>query len=98
MTSINPGPQLFRIVTIRDEIVIGMTMEEIEKIGRPGDEAVCAIGRALSGNAELTTWQFAVRKGSDGALEYAPHQRICILGHESLRIEPFQTSLRIIAA
>lgn len=102
MTSLNPGPRdegamLYRIFTIRDEIVIGMTPEEIEELGAPGAEAVSAIGRVLSGNAPLTAWQFAVRKGADGALEYAPHRRVSIFGHESLRIESFETSLRIIS-
>lgn len=56
-----------------------------------------ALGRALKGSGELTVWQYAVRKGADGELEQAPLRRISILGHDSLRVEPYATRLRVVA-
>lgn len=84
---------LFKIVTVKDEIVVGLTASEIAELGG-GD--VSAIGKALAANGELSLWQFAVRKAADGSLEEAPLRRVSILGHESLRIEAYATPLRVL--
>jgi len=89
-----PGVNLFKIITVRDEIVVGVGPKEAEAIG--GNDAT-ALGRALKGSGELTVWQYAVRKGADGELEQAPLRRISILGHDSLRVEPYATPLRVVA-
>lgn len=83
---------LFRIVTVRDEIVIALTAKEIGVLGG-GD--VGHIGRALHSDGELTVWRYAVRKAGDGELEMAPLHRVSVLGHDSLRVEPFSTPLRV---
>lgn len=90
-------PQLFKIVTVRDDVVIGLAPDDIQALGASNSEVVSAVGHALADRGELTAWQFAVRKGTDGALEYAPHQRVSLLGHDSLRVEPFPTSIRVVA-
>lgn len=95
--STSSAPQLFKIITVRDDVVIGLSPADMQALGVPSSEAVSAIGHALAGHGQFAAWQFAVRKGADGALEYAPHQRISLLGHDSLRVEPFPTSMRIVA-
>ncbi len=84
---------LFRIVTVKDEIIVGLSASEMRELG--GSDAR-AIGKALVANGELALWQFAVRKAADGSLEEAPLRRVSILGHESLRIEPYATPLRVL--
>jgi hypothetical protein len=84
---------LFKIITTKDEIVVGLTPSEITKLN--GND-VSAIGKALAADGELSLWQFAVRKGGDGSLEEAPLRRVSILRHDSLRVEPFTTPLRIV--
>ncbi|ALA16832.1 MULTISPECIES: hypothetical protein [Chelatococcus] len=84
---------LFRIVTVKDEIVVGVTDRDMDDVqGRD----VSAVGRALAARGELTLWQFAVRKGPDGELEQAPLRRISILNHASLRVEPYASPLRVV--
>jgi hypothetical protein len=83
---------LFKITSVRDEIVIGIAPEELLALG--GSDAG-AIGRALSRGGELTAWQFVVRRRQDGTLEQAPLRRISILRHESVRVEPYTTPLPI---
>ena len=95
--STSSTPRLFKIITARDDVVIGLSPADIQALGAPGSEAVSAIGHTLAGHGQLTAWQFAVRKGADGTLEYAPHQRVSLLGHDSLRVEPFPTSMRVVA-
>lgn len=84
---------LFKIVTVRDDIVVGVTPQDAAVIG--GADAT-ALGRALK-SGEVTLWQYAVRKAPDGALEQAPLKRVSILGHDSLRVEPYATPLRVAA-
>ena len=86
---------LFKVVTVRDEIVVALSAEDIAKVG--GND-VTHIGQALKAGGELTVWQYAVRKGNDGALEQAPLKRISLIGHDSLRVEPYASPLRIIPA
>jgi len=86
-------PALFKIVTVKDEIVVALSAEESKKLG--GND-VTHIGQALKAQGELTVWQYAVRKGKDGELEQAPRQRVSVLGHDSLRVEPYATPLRVV--
>lgn len=85
--------QLFKIVTVKDEIVVGVADGDLEDAGKAD---ASAIGRALASKGELTLWQFAVRKGKEGELEQAPLRRISILGNDSLRVEPYSTPLRVV--
>jgi hypothetical protein len=78
---------LFKIVTARDEIVIGFSPEQLAALG--GDD-VDTVGRALSRGA-LTAWQFAVRRRAGGTLEQAPLRQVSILGHDCIRVEPYTT-------
>lgn len=86
---------LFKIITVKDEIVVGLSKADVESL--QGDD-VTAIGRALSKNGELTVWQFAVRKNKDGELEQAPLQRISVIGHDALRVEPYTSPLKVVPA
>ncbi|NMN57372.1 hypothetical protein FHT36_001269 [Xanthobacter sp. SG618] len=85
---------LFKIVTVKDEIVVGLAPQDVTALG--GSD-VTAIGRVLKAKGEVTLWRYAVRKGADGALEQAPVARVSILGNDSLRVEPYTTPLKIIA-
>ncbi|MDQ0354205.1 hypothetical protein J2S22_001122 [Rhodoplanes tepidamans] len=83
---------LFKIVTVKDEIVIGLTDAELDALG--GRDAG-AVARALKTRGELTAWQYAVRKAATGELEQAPRQKVGLLAHESLRVEPYPTPLAV---
>ena len=89
----DPSMTLFKIVTVKDEIVVGFSAEELAQIG--GSDAG-SIARALSGRGELTAWRYAVRKNSNGDLEQAPLARVGLIAHTSLRVEPYATPLKVI--
>ena len=98
MFAASPGfaqdkPTLFKILTVKDEIIVALSADDIQKLG--GND-VSHIGAALKARGELTAWQYAVRKGSDGELEQAPRQRVSLLGHDSLRVEPYISPLRVL--
>jgi len=50
-----------------------------------------------SAKGTLTVWQYAVRKAANGELEQAPRMKIGLFAHDSLRVEPYATPLKVIA-
>lgn len=85
-------PMLFRIVTVKDDVIVAVPPEEA---GAPRPDAA-AIGQALAANGVLTVWQYVTRKAADGALEMAPRAKVSVLAHDSLRVEPYTAAVRVV--
>jgi hypothetical protein len=64
---------------------------------RCGALALLLIARALVAKGEMTVWQYGVRRGPNDALQQAPTQKLGLLAHSSLRVEPYTTPYTIIA-
>ena len=84
---------LFKIITVKDEIVIGLNTDELDLLG--GRDAG-AVARALVAKGEMTVWQYGVRRGPNGDLQQAPTQKIGLLANNSLRVEPYTTPYTIV--
>ncbi|MBB4368170.1 hypothetical protein GGD63_000949 [Bradyrhizobium sp. cir1] len=84
---------LFKIVTIKDEIVVGLSAEELQALG--GNDA-SAVAHALAQKGDLTVWQYNVHRGPNGELQQAPTARIGLLANASLRVEPYTTPYPIV--
>jgi hypothetical protein len=84
---------LFKIITVKDEIVIGLNADELDRLG--GRDAG-AVARALVTKGEMTVWQYGVRRGPNGELQQAPTQKIGLLANSSLRVEPYTTPYTIV--
>jgi hypothetical protein len=84
---------LFNIVTVKDEVLVGLTAAELDQFG--GRDAG-AIARTLVAKGTLTLWQYGVRKAANGDLEQAPVRKIALMAHSSLRVEPFSTPLHVL--
>lgn len=84
---------LFKVITVKDEIVIGLNAEELGGIG--GQDAG-AVAKALAAKGELTVWQYAVRHAPNGELEQAPLRKIGLLANSSLRVEPYASPLKVV--
>jgi hypothetical protein len=85
---------LFKVITVKDEIVIGLNAEELGAIG--GHDAG-AVAKALAAKGELTAWQYAVRHAPNGELEQAPLRKVGLLANTSLRVEPYASPLKVVA-
>ena len=83
---------LFKVVTAKDEIVIGLPDAELAQM----DGNAGGIARALVAKGSLSAWRYAVRKADNGDLEMAPLHKIGLISKESLRIEPYATPLKIV--
>lgn len=84
---------LFKIVTVKDEIVIGLSAEELQALG--GNDA-SAVAHALAQKGDLTVWQYNVHRGTGGELQQTPTARIGLLANSSLRVEPYATQYQIV--
>ncbi len=84
---------LFKIITAKDEIVIGMSDDELAQIdGRNAG----GIAKMLVAKGSMSVWQYAVHKSSTGDLEQAPLHKIGLIATDSLRVEPYATPLKVL--
>lgn len=84
---------LFKIITVKDDIIVGLSAEEMQKL-----EIVDAGGlaRAIVHRGELTVWQYAVKKADNGDLQQAPRAKVGLIAHASLRVEPYASPLLVL--
>jgi hypothetical protein len=83
---------LFKVITSKDEIVIGLS--DAELAGMDGNAG--GVAKALVAKGSLSVWQYAVRKAASGDLEQAPLHKVGLISSESLRIEPYATPLKVL--
>ncbi len=83
---------LFKVITAKDEIVIGLSDDELAKM----DGNAAGIAKTLVAKGSLGVWQYAVRKAASGDLEQAPLRKIGLIAAESLRVEPYATPLKVL--
>ena len=84
---------LFKVVTVKDEIVIGLSDDEMKALG--GSDA-SAVAHALAQKGDMTAWQYNVRRGPNGELQQAPTAKIGLLANASLRVEPYSTPYTVV--
>jgi hypothetical protein len=71
-------PTLFKVVTPRDEVVIGLAGIDLD-----------SLARKLVAEGQVAAWQYAVRRDAQGGTEQGPLRRVAILRQDTLRIEAF---------
>jgi hypothetical protein len=84
---------LFKVVTIKDEIVIGLSADELKATG--GTDAG-AVAHALAQKGDMTAWQYNVHRGANGELQFAPTAKIGLIANSSLRVEPYTTPYAVV--
>jgi hypothetical protein len=85
--------QLFKVTTVKDEIVIGLSADELKALG--GSDAG-AVAHALAQKGDMTVWQYNVHRGANGELVQSPTAKIGLLANASLRVEPYATTYTIV--
>jgi len=84
---------LFKVVTVKDEIVIGLSTDELKALG--GTDA-SAVAHALAQKGDMSVWQYNVHRGANGELQQAPTAKIGLIANSSLRVEPYTTPYAIV--
>jgi hypothetical protein len=81
---------LFKIVTVKDEVVVGLNDAELKEFVDAG-----GIAKAIAAKGSLTLWQYAVTK-QDGDSVVAPRAKIGVLAATSLRVEPYKQPFKVL--
>ena len=84
---------LFKIITAKDEILIGIPDDELAQID--GKDAG-GIAKTLVAKGSMSVWQYAVHKSAAGDLEQAPLRKIGLIAADSLRVEPYASPLKVL--
>jgi hypothetical protein len=84
---------LFKVITVKDEIVIGLSAEELKALG--GSDA-SAVAHALAQKGDMAVWQYNVHRGPNGEMQQAPTAKIGLIANSSLRVEPYSTPYAIV--
>jgi hypothetical protein len=83
---------LFKIVTVKDEIVVGLNDGELKDMG--GDAA--GIAKTLAAKGSLSVWQYSVKQAQDGERQMAPLHKVGLLAHNSIRVEPYKQPFKVL--
>jgi hypothetical protein len=86
---------LFKVVTEKDEIIIGLNSQELQSIGG-AEKNAGGIARALVDKKTLTVWRYSVGKSAAGDLQVVPLHQIGLLASQSLRVEPYSSPLPVL--
>lgn len=81
------GVKLFKLITAKDEIVVGITDAEMKSFGAAPD--LENLAQRLADAGQITVWRYAVKHDKDGNLVQAPFSRVAIFKSDTLRIEPY---------
>ena len=97
LTLIAPTPaevSLFRVVTIRSDLILGLTTAEIAALGR-GSE-IERLARRFAEASELTAWKYMESRGPDGASLLTTRGRVSVSGRDALLIEGFVAGMPVL--
>jgi hypothetical protein len=83
---------LFKIVTVKDEIIVGLNDSEMGQLGNDAG----ALAKSIVSKGSVSLWQYAVKKAANGDLQQAPLQKIGVMANTSLRVEPYKTPLKVL--
>src|SRR5262249_43454825 len=86
--------KLFKIVTAKDEIIIGLTNDELRGLGPAAD--LDNLAQRLASAGQITVWQYVVGRDQGGNLQQAPRQRVAVFKTDTLRIEPYTSPLPVV--
>lgn len=86
---------LFKVVTTKDDVVIGVTADELQALGQGAEIEVVA--KALDSRKFLVAWQYAPGRGPDGSAKELPIRRIAVFAGGLVRIEPYKAANEVVA-
>lgn len=85
---------LFKVVSAKDDMVVGLTQDELAKFG-PG-VPLEVFAAELQRRGQMAVWQYASTRGAQGDLVMSPVQRIIVIYPGTARIEPYRSALKVI--
>lgn len=88
--------KLFKVISARDEIVVGVNEAELRAYGVGSD--LDNLAHRLVAAGQMSVWQYGVSRGPEGDLRQTPLRRVAVFGNDTIRIEPYATPLPVMPA
>jgi len=88
-----PSMRLFRVVTIRGDLLLGLSMAELAALG-PGPD-LDRLARRFAAQGQITGWLYQEGKGVDGAGWLRVAGRIAVSEQDALTIRPHTPGLPV---
>ena len=89
------GVTLFKVVTPKDDMFVGLSAEELDKLG--AGAPVEALAKKIAAEGQMTLWQYGVKHGEQGQLVFAPIGKVSVFAAGIVRIEPYKPAYDVIA-
>jgi hypothetical protein len=89
------GMSLFKVVTPKDEIFIGLTAEDIEKLG--AGAPVELLAKKVAAEGQMTLWQYGVKRDEKGQMIFGSIGKVSIFAAGVVRIEPYKPAYEVAA-
>jgi hypothetical protein len=86
--------RLFRIMTMREDLVLGLMPAEIAALGA-GPE-VDVLARHIATAGQLSGWRYVVGRAPDGSTRLAARDRVAVLRQDALTVEPYRAALPVL--
>lgn len=84
---------LFKVVSPRDEVIVGVTRAEFPALAGGGD----ALARKIAADGQMSVWRYTVGRGEGGALAMVPSGRVSLFAAGIVRIEPYAATHPVVA-
>jgi hypothetical protein len=86
---------IFKIVTPKDDMFVGLTAEELEKLGT--GPTVDLLAKKIAADGQMSLWHYAVKRGADGQMVYGAIGRVSVFAAGVVRIEPYKPVYDVMA-
>ncbi len=92
-TAIESPVRLFRLVTMRGDVTLGLTPAELAALGA-GPE-VERIARRIAQEGQITAWRYEVMRAPQGGTLFGTRSRVAVLRQDALMVEPYAAALPV---
>lgn len=91
----NADVLLFKVISAKDEIVIGMPKAQVQAWGNGAPIEV--VSKEMTRAGQFAVWQYAPRRDAQGQGRFSPVQRVVVFATGVIRVEPYTTDMPVTA-
>ncbi|NKC33781.1 hypothetical protein [Falsiroseomonas selenitidurans] len=94
LVRMEPPIRLFRVMTIREDLLLGLTDQDLAALG--AGPVAERLARRIVAEGQLSGWRYVVGRGADGAPQLAARHRVAVLRQDALLVEPYHAALPVL--
>lgn len=86
--------KLFKIITTKDEVVVGISKEDIP--GASANPDLGTVAEALNASGYVNAWVYTPRRGPKGEAQQAASRRVSLFAQSIVRVEEYTTDQEVL--